>query len=107
MPREFWDDVVKRDLYLTAQEAIQLGLADFMVEYTKRGNLRKKRQHRMSKTPSGRIMNPLIKKLYKRIKTNLPNKELKLHIPDPALVDEDIIVDNTPIINDQADETKE
>ncbi len=43
MPKEFWQDVCQRDLYLTASEAVSVGLADKIIEPRKRGNLRKAR----------------------------------------------------------------
>ena len=33
MPVEFWEEVTKRDLYLTPEETIMLGLADFIIPY--------------------------------------------------------------------------
>src|ERR1051325_11780330 len=39
MPKEFWQDVCQRDLYLNSSEAVSLGLADKIVEPKKRGNL--------------------------------------------------------------------
>lgn len=104
MPLKFWQDILQRDTYLTAQEAIQVGIADFMIQYTKRGNLRKKRQHRMSKTPNARTMKSLITKLYKRVKMNVPSKELKLHIPEPEVQDPNVVVDNTPIQEESGSE---
>jgi len=102
MPLKFWQDILKRDIYISAQEAINLGIADFVVQYTKRGNLRKKRQHKMSKIPNNKTMNSLITKLYKRGQMNVPSKELKLHIPEPELLDSDITVDDSTYTPDSS-----
>jgi len=104
MPTEFWEDVLQRDLYLTADEAIKLGIADFVVPLPKRGNLRKKRDAHMAKTPHPRTMTNLVSKLYKRIKTN-PRSELKLHMPEPSKADPNIIIDTTPV-QDLSEEEK-
>lgn len=103
MPKEFWDDVLQRDLFLTADETIKLGLADTIVKKPKRGNLRKKRQAKMNKIPHHSTMRSLVNKLYKRVKMNTPQKELKLHIPAPEKEDPNVIVDNTPIENDHGE----
>lgn len=89
MPREFWEDVCQRDLYLTAEEAIMLGLADKIIEPKKRGNLRRARQSGLKKNPSNKEMRGLIHTLYSRInKVKVPKIELnepKKEPVDPAL----------------------
>lgn len=90
MPKEFWQDVCQRDLYLTASEAVSLGLADKIMEPRKRGNLRKMRQASMKKTPSNQEMKDLLKSLYTRInKVKVPKIELNpvvKEVADPHLV---------------------
>ena len=77
MPREFWEDVCQRDLYLTASEAVSLGLADRVLEPKKRGNLRKARYAALKKHPETKEMNKLVKELYERInKKKIPRIEL-------------------------------
>lgn len=66
MPKEFWDDIVKRDIWLTAQEAIALGIADKIVEHKKRGNLRKTRIVSLQTCPDKKQLNQLVKDIYKR-----------------------------------------
>lgn len=97
MPKKFWDDVLQRDLNVSAEEAIKLGLVDFVVKKPKRGNLRKKREAKMKKVPHHSTMKSLTTKIYKRIKMNLPQGELKLHMPKPEEIDPDVVVDSKPI----------
>lgn len=96
MPVEFWADVCQRDLYMSASEAVSLGLADKIIEPKKRGNLRKARYAALKKEPEAKEMNKLLKDLYARInKIKVPKIELnevKKEAADPHLV-----VDNTPV----------
>lgn len=96
MPVEFWADVCQRDLYMSASEAVSLGLADKIIEPKKRGNLRKARYAALKKEPEAKEMNKLLKDLYARInKVKVPKIELnevKKEASDPHLV-----VDNTPV----------
>lgn len=96
MPVEFWADVCQRDLYMSASEAVSLGLADKIIEPKKRGNLRKARYAALKKEPEAKEMNKLLKDIYARInKIKVPKIELnevKKEASDPHLV-----VDNTPV----------
>jgi len=94
MPREFWEDVMKRDLEMSAQESIKVGLANFIVPKPKRGNLRKKRHAQMSKTPEGML--DMVKELYDRVGIN-PRRTLNLNLPKQAESDEKVVVDETPL----------
>lgn len=97
MPKEFWEDVCQRDLYLTAEEAILLGLADKVIEYKKRGNLRRMRQALMGQKPDSITMKKLVNQLYGRInKVKVPKIELNEPKKEPA--DPKVIVDNSPQI---------
>jgi hypothetical protein len=89
MPKEFWEDVCQRDLYLTASEAVSLGLADKIIEPKKRGNLRKMRQAQLKKTPEN--MKKLITAVYTRIDRKKVPK-LELNEPTKEPVDPTIIV---------------
>ncbi|MEM4726289.1 MAG: ATP-dependent Clp protease proteolytic subunit [Nitrososphaerales archaeon] len=93
MPKAFWQDVCQRDLYLTAQEAVALGLADKIVEPKKRGNLRKMRYASLKKEPDRKEMKKLITRLYERInKVNIPKidfNEIKKEASDPDLIVKD------------------
>jgi ATP-dependent protease ClpP protease subunit len=91
MPKEFWEDVCQRDLYITAQEAIMLGLADKIVEPKKRGNLRKMRQACLKKMPASSDMRKLVNQLYGRInKVKVPKIEFNDHVKEP--VDPHVVV---------------
>jgi ATP-dependent Clp protease protease subunit len=96
MPKEFWQDVCQRDLYLTADEAVSLGLADKIVEPKKRGNLRKARQAALKKEPDNKEMRKLLNDLYVRInKVKVPKIELNEIKKEPA--DPHLVIDNTPV----------
>lgn len=84
MPRTFWEDVCQRDLYLTAEETIKLGLADKIVEPKKRGNLRKMRQQGLKKNPSKEEMQTLMKACYSRVnRQSVPKLELNKAVKEP------------------------
>lgn len=107
MPKDFWQDVCQRDLYLSANEAIMLGLADKLVESKKRGNLRKMRHSSMKKTPDAVQMKELLKGIYSRInKVKIPKIELNQIVKDPS--DPHLVVDDKPAENDKtAKDTEE
>jgi ATP-dependent Clp protease protease subunit len=101
MPKEFWQDVCQRDLYLTAHEAVSLGLADKIVEPKKRGNLRKARHASLKKEQDVKEMKKLINDIYLRInKVKVPKiefNEIKKEPADPHIVvDENKMPDVTP-----------
>ena len=97
MPREFFQDVLQRDLWITAGEAVSMGLADSIVEPKKRGNLRKVRQHILKKPANEVAMNDLIFKLYERInRTLIPTVKLNTPVKEPE--------DPTVVIVKDADE---
>lgn len=96
MPKSFWLDICQRDVFLTAQEAIALGLADKIIEPKKRGNLRKMRQAHLKKTPEKDQINNLVKSIYKRIhRVNVPNIQLNHHTKEP--VDPALIIDDSMV----------
>jgi ATP-dependent protease ClpP protease subunit len=78
MPKNFWHDLCQRDTYLSADEALSLGLVDEIVQPKKRGNLRKSREKILSKHPSAASMGKLVNSLYKR--TNRKNAASKITI---------------------------
>lgn len=91
MNRAFWVDVCSRDLYLTAEEAIQLGMADKLIEPKKRGNLRKVRQAALKKQSSVSESKALLKSIYTRInKTNIPKIEFNEIAKEP--VDPNVVI---------------
>jgi len=96
MPKEFWQDVCQRDLYLSASEAVSMGMADKIIEPKKRGNLRKMRQAALKKTPDSAEMKKLLADMYARInKVSVPKLELNPVIKEPA--DPSIVVDDRPV----------
>lgn len=93
MPLEFWQDILQRDLYITAEEAIKIGLADKIVEPKKRGNLRRSRIALMNQERDKKEMRDLVKSMYER--TNRKNvRRLQLDIPreyyDPTVTVEEM-----------------
>ena len=100
MPVEFWDEMVKRDMYLTAEETIALGLADKIVEYKKRGNLRRMRIALLQKEPEHKDFNRLLRKL--RDRTYMGKQlRIELHVPEEKF-DKNVVVDNTPTVTETA-----
>jgi len=89
MPRDFWQDVCQRDLYLNSEEALTLGLIDKIIEPRKRGNLRRARQAIMRKNPSPKDIKGVISAIYGRInKVKIPKielNEIKKEPVDPSL----------------------
>lgn len=90
MPKEFWQDVCQRDLYLSATEAIALGLADKIIEPKKRGNLRRMRFASLKNAPEHKDMKRLVYDIYGRInKVRIPKIELnevKVEASDPDII---------------------
>lgn len=77
MPESFWKDVLQRDLYLTAEEAITLGLADKLVQPIKRSSVRRSRTAILAKKPNEAAMKKLVNSLYTRInRRKVPKIEL-------------------------------
>lgn len=105
MPKEFWLDITQRDVYLTASEAVSLGLADRIIEPKKRGNLRKARHAAMKKEVDPKDMRELVKSLYERTnRSRIPKlemNEIKKEAADPHLfVDETKQPDVTPAVQE-------
>jgi ATP-dependent Clp protease protease subunit len=92
LPIDFWNDILSKDIYISPDEAISMGLSDFIVESKKRGNLRKKRQVQFKKEID---LKKLVKELYDRTgRTRIPRIELnqfKKEESDPNLKVEDIV----------------
>jgi len=73
LDRKFWSTVGRRDLYLTAEETIKLGLADKITPFRKRGLFRKgPREHTFLSKPDTESMRGFISELFKRIKAEVP-----------------------------------
>lgn len=107
MPKQFWRDLCQRDLYLTSEESVVLGLADKVVEPKRRGNLRKMRTKHLSK-PNQTKIRRLTKELYERVEVNPPGQELKVNAPPVEQVDDSLVIDDTPVevIDDSPDFSK-
>lgn len=103
MPLEFWEDILQRDVFVTAQECIALGLADKIISPKKRGNLRRSRIAIQAKEVDAKEMRKLVKSLYERterkkigkIEINAPRKEecdpnIRIEEPLPSTVPTDI-----------------
>lgn len=103
MPLEFWMDICQRDVYLTAAEAVSLGLADKVIEPKKRGNLRKARQAAMKKEINPKEMKDLVKSLYERTnRTRIPKleiNEVKKEAVDPHLFVDESKTPDKPIVD--------
>jgi ATP-dependent Clp protease protease subunit len=80
MPAEFWNEMTHRDLYITADEAITLGLADKIVTPKKRGNLRRARISIMNQPVDQVEMRKLVRSLGKRVHLS---KNIKIDITVP------------------------
>lgn len=97
MPESFWADIIKRDVYLTADEAITLGIADKIIDHKKRGNLRRVRIAALGQPVNKKSLQRLVKDICKRTyKTTLD--EIKIITPeeqfDPTVVIGDPAVEN-------------
>lgn len=93
MPKEFWESVCKRDLYLSAEEAIKLGLADRIVHPKKRGNLRKVRAAHLDNQLDNKTVKSLTDKLFKRIYAESP-KNIVMTEPRKELSDDTITIES-------------
>jgi ATP-dependent Clp protease protease subunit len=79
MPESFYEIIVKRDTYLSAEETVMLGLADKVLEPKKRGNLRRMRIALLNKEVDKAELGKLIKSIYSRInESRLPSK-IEIH----------------------------
>lgn len=93
MPLEFWEEMVKRDVWLTAEETIMLGLADKIVQEQKRGNLRRMRISLLCKEPDRKELNKLLKNMAQRTYAHKVSK-MELHVPR-EFFDKNVTVDPT------------
>lgn len=100
MPKEFWSEVCKRDLFLTAEETILLGLADKIIEPKKRGNFRKMRAAHLSEKINSNKMKRTVAALYKRIHApksiEIKFNDLKEEIDETMVIEENVVVDPKP-----------
>lgn len=106
MPLSFWHEVCKRDLYLSAEETIQLGLADRIVHPKKRGNYRKVRQHHLNQKIDKRKISKLTRKLLERIQATPSKLEITINEPKIEPTDDNLIIEPMPK-EEEIKETKE
>ena len=92
MPLDFWQDILQRDLFVSAEECIELGLADKIIPQKKRGNLRRSRIAIHSGEVDLREMRKLTKSLYDRINRKRTNK-IEIHAPKKEQFDSSIYVE--------------
>jgi ATP-dependent protease ClpP protease subunit len=74
MPKTFYEELCQRDLYVSAEEAIMIGIADEIIPERKRGNVRKIRQKILNQHPDASDLQKLTKELYNRIGRRKPAK---------------------------------
>jgi ATP-dependent Clp protease protease subunit len=79
MPESFWRDMAKRDMYLSAEEAVTLGIADKIILPLKRNSFRKVRNAHIGTPIEKSQLEKIIKGLYKRLHlTTTPSIEIKV-----------------------------
>jgi hypothetical protein len=99
MPLNFWTEISKRDAYLTAEEAILLGLADKIIEPKKRGTLRKTRLANLNAQIDKKELSRLIKSLYKRTQKGTLS-HVELVVPNEQF-DERLVVEAVSAADDE------
>lgn len=100
MPKEFWDEIIKRDLYLSAEETIALGLADKLIEPRKRGNLRRARIAHLKSEPDMKELNKMLRKLRDRTYMG-KNLRIELHVPEEHK-DKNVFVEPMATVTDSS-----
>ena len=99
MPFNFWSEILRRDVYLTAEETITLGLADKLVEPKKRGTLRKVRLAALNQSVDKKDLSKLIKSIHKKthkgnlshIEIVLPKEEFDASLVVDAVIDDEAV----------------
>jgi ATP-dependent protease ClpP protease subunit len=74
MPKEFYTELLQRDLYLNPEECVLIGLCDEIIEPKKRGQLRRARIAKLAVHPEAADLQKLTKDLYSRIGRRKPSK---------------------------------
>lgn len=97
MDKKFWSAISSRDTYLSAEEAVMLGIADEVIPYKKRGNLRRKRIHHLKKKLHHLTIKSLVKKIMERARIPAKIDNITIHLPKEDEVDESLVIEeNTP-----------
>jgi ATP-dependent Clp protease, protease subunit len=98
MPKSFWHEATKRDLYLTSEEAILLGIADAIIEPKRRGNLRKMRQAALKNNAAPEKLKKLVNSVFSRVQAPIKVSEIILNQNKEESIDESLgIEDNTQV----------
>lgn len=83
MPLEFWESIVRRDVYLTAEETVLLGLADAVIPYRGRAQFRKGvRKKNLEEKVNKSKLTKLTEKILARTKQGASITEIKIHVPE-------------------------
>lgn len=81
MPKDFWDAIVRRDVFLTAEEAIILGLADAIIPYKGRSQFRKGiRAKNFENPPTPAKLKKLVNRIAEQTKM-VQLKSIEIHTP--------------------------
>lgn len=100
MDEEWWNIMLTRDIYFTPEEAIAIGIADKIIEYKKRGNLRRMRIAHLNKKVDEEQFTDMLEEMNRRIR--LPGEiKVTLSIPKERH-DRDVVVDNDPVTDEEA-----
>lgn len=91
MPKDFWDELLQRDVYITPEEAVTLGLADRVIRPKKRGNLRRSRIALMNQARDEKDMRKLVRSMFERTERKRL-KKIELSIPK-EYYDPDVVVE--------------
>ena len=102
MSLEYWKDMLNRDMWLTPEEAITLGLADKITEYKKRGNLRRSRIAMMNKKIDEDELSSTLMDINKRMGVR---ESMKIEIVLPKEKhDKEVFVDDSPVTDEEVAE---
>lgn len=82
MSEEFYKIIVKRDCFLSADEAVSLGLADKVLEPKKRGNLRRMRLAQLNKQVDKVELTKLSKRIMSRVGEHKVSSKMEIHAPE-------------------------
>lgn len=100
MDNEWWSIMLTRDIYFTPEEAIAIGIADKIIDYKKRGNLRRMRIAHLNKKIDEEDFVSMLEEMNRRIK--LPGEiKVTLSIPKERH-DKDVYVDKEPVTDEEA-----
>lgn len=76
MDDKFWREMGERDLFIDANEAIFLGIADMIISPLDRSSMRKERESRLLVKPPDSDMRRVVNEMRRRIKSPLYRKKI-------------------------------